>query len=354
MKKENNHNDSHIVITSKSILTFFVIIGSLYLTYLIRNVLVLIFLGLILALALEPMVHWFYKRRVPYGLSVFLVVMISIASLALVGSLALVPLLHQISLLSSNFPYYVQSVLSLPGYEQFSSAIVSQLSAGSQQIFSITLGAFSSLLSAIIVTVFAIYILLDFDNLRSYMIGFFHPEMRKSAQKTLTNIEVKLKDWLRGQIALMIIIGLMSYIGLMLFGLRDYALALAVIAGFLEVIPVIGPTLSVVPAAIIGFTFSTATGIGIIGLYIIIQQLENSIIVPKIMQKAVGFNPIITIVAFMVGAELFGILGAILSLPVVIIISEIFKSWHGYNFLLKPKDQVSDSSKKDSHHKHSS
>ncbi len=137
-------------------------------------------------------------------------------------------------------------------------------------------------------------------------------------------IELKLGGWLRGQIILMLIIGISTYIGLTLLGV-EYALALAVIAGILEIVPIIGPILSAIPALIVAFTVSPIAGFGVIGLYILIQQLENHLVVPKVMQKAVGFNPLVTIIVLMIGGNLLGLMGAILAIPIAIVVIEMIR-----------------------------
>ncbi|HHH14267.1 MAG TPA: AI-2E family transporter, partial [candidate division WWE3 bacterium] len=113
-------------------------------------------------------------------------------------------------------------------------------------------------------------------------------------------------------------------IGLVALGV-NYALSLALIAGILEIVPIIGPIIATIPALIVGFAVSPIKGLGVLGLYILIQQLENNLIVPKVMQKAVGFNPLITMTAILIGGSLFGVLGALLSIPVTIIIVILFK-----------------------------
>jgi len=127
-------------------------------------------------------------------------------------------------------------------------------------------------------------------------------------------VEVKTGAWVRGQIVLMFLVGFTTYIGLTILGV-EFALPLAVIAGLLELIPTIGPIVSAIPAAIIAFTQGPLLGLGVIALYILIQQLENNILVPKVMEKAVGLSPLITIFSLLVGAALFGILGAVLAVP---------------------------------------
>lgn len=337
---EKNNQSINIHIDTKSILMFFGVLIGLYAIYMILDVLILIFLGCILALALEPSVQYLKKKRLPHSMAVLTVVLITLFVAAVLGSIAFAPLIQQTRALISNVPFYAERSLSIPGIERYTDALLNQLNGSGEKIFSFTLGAFSGALSFLVMGVFTVYLLLDFDNFRKLFIGIFPPKRRKDVQKTITTVEAKLKDWLRGQIILMIIIGGLSYIGLIILGLEEYALALAVIAGVLEVIPIIGPIISLIPAAIIGFTISPALGLGVVGLYTMIQQFENHFIVPKVMEKAVGLNPLLTIIAFMIGGQVMGVIGAIISLPVLIIISEIVKSFAGYDFSIRePKSE---------------
>jgi predicted PurR-regulated permease PerM len=338
MKEETSNNKSiNIHIDTKSIIMFFSVLLGFYVIYLIVDVLILIFLGSILALALEPSVEALKKRRVPHSLAVLTVILITLLVAGILGSIAFAPLIQQTRALLTNVPFYAEKTLSIPGIEKYTDALLGQLNGSGEKLFNFTLGAFSGAMSTLVMLVFTIYLLLDFANFRRLFIGVFPPAKRKDVQGAFNNIESKLKDWLRGQIILMFIIGAFSYVGLVILGLEEYALALAVIAGLLEVIPIIGPIVALVPAAIIAFTISPAMGLGVVGLYTMIQQLENYFIVPKVMQRAVDLNPLITIVAFMIGGQLMGIIGAIISLPVLIIISEIAKAFLGYDFTLKDK-----------------
>ena len=121
--------------------------------------------------------------------------------------------------------------------------------------------------------------------------------------------------WLRGQLFLSFIVGLLVYIGLLILGVK-YALVLALIAAILEIIPFIGPTIAAIPAILVGLTDSWIKALVVVILYFVVQQLENHIIVPKVMQKAVGLNPIVVIIVIMVGAKLGGIVGALIAVPV--------------------------------------
>jgi predicted PurR-regulated permease PerM len=115
----------------------------------------------------------------------------------------------------------------------------------------------------------------------------------------------------------MFIIGLATYIGLMLLGI-DYALSLALIAGLLEIVPVLGPLIAAVPALIVASAISPWATVTVVILYALIQQAENNLIVPKVMGRAVGFSPLVILIILLVGGKLLGVLGALLAIPITL------------------------------------
>lgn len=319
--------DRDIIISVKTVLVFLGIVAALWLTWLVLDIILMLFVALVLSLTLEPFVEWLTKKGVPRPASVIGTVLAVLALFVAVGSVAIVPF-QQLSKLAGNLPNYIENLSNLPvvdAYQlQINDAIFNQLSQTTGNIVSATWGAFSGLLSVLVVIVFTVYMLLDFDNLRNKFIKLFAKKYQNDVKIVMNRIEVKLGGWLRGQVLLMVIIGFATYLGLLLLGV-DYALALALIAGILEIVPIIGPVLSAVPALIVAFAISPLTGLGVLGLYILIQQLENHLVVPKVMQKAVGFNPLVTIVALMVGGNLLGLIGAILAVPITIVFFEVVK-----------------------------
>ncbi|MBI2420934.1 MAG: AI-2E family transporter, partial [Candidatus Levybacteria bacterium] len=130
--------------------------------------------------------------------------------------------------------------------------------------------------------------------------------------------------WLRGQVFLSFVIGFITWISLTVVGI-EYALPLALLAGMLEVIPTLGPIIAAVPAVIVAFAVSPATAALVTVVYVIIQLAENNILVPKIMQKAVGLNPVAIIVAILIGGKVLGILGALLSIPFLSVLIIVYK-----------------------------
>ena len=135
-----------------------------------------------------------------------------------------------------------------------------------------------------------------------YIVGLWHRTQKK------------IGLWIQGQLLLALLIGILVYLGLTILGVK-YALLLAILAAIFELIPVFGPVLAAIPAVAVGFIDSVTSGFVVLGLYIIIQQFENHLIYPLVVQKVVGVPPLLVIIALIVGAKLAGFLGILLSVP---------------------------------------
>lgn len=325
MKKESKF----IVIDVKAILVVFGIIAAIMVAYFLKTLLIAIFIATIIALGLEPGVEYLNRKKISRGAAVAIVYVAFIISLIGISVFAFSPIVDESKALGRNFGTYLENISNIPELEGYSvninDEITKRVSSIGSQAVQTTISAFSGLLMSVTVLVLTAYLLLDFENVRKNLLSLVPKPNRENAAKILTKIEVKLGMWLRGQIALMVIIGVVTYVGLSILDV-NYALPLAVIAALLEIVPIIGPIISVVPALIVGFGDSSFKGIGVLGLYIIIQQLENNFVVPKIMQKAVGMNPLVTMIAILIGGNLLGILGAVIAVPVTLIAQTIIKS----------------------------
>jgi predicted PurR-regulated permease PerM len=135
--------------------------------------------------------------------------------------------------------------------------------------------------------------------------------------------EAKVGRWLQGQLLLCLFVGLVVYVGLSIMGIK-YALLLGLMAMILEIVPVVGPVIAAIPAVFFGFIEAPAMGFWMIVFYIVVQQIESNILVPIVLGKTIGLNPIVVLIALLVGNQLAGIPGMILSVPVSTILVEIF------------------------------
>lgn len=290
------------------------VVGLGFLLWELKSVIVALFFAYIVMTALSPMVEklvgWKFKR----WLAVLIVYFLTLLAVLVVIT-PLVPfLLAQIQSLAANFPHFLARVSN----RDLADLLQAEFEAVGKNTVMITKTVFSGFFSVVTVAVLSLYFLLDKRQLY---------EVIKNPRilQILSQIEFRLGAWIRGQLLLSFAVGLLTFIGLTILGL-PFAFPLAIVAGILEIIPVIGPILSAVPAVIVALAISPATAAMIVGLYIGVQLLENNLLVPKIMQKAVGLNPAAVIVGIMVGGALFGVAGSLLAMPVILVTRTILEN----------------------------
>jgi predicted PurR-regulated permease PerM len=315
-----------IEISHRTIIFTVVFLLGLWLLYLLRGVLIILFLALILMAALNPLVDRLGRWRFPRALAIVLIYLLifSFIGFAIWGIIP--PLINQTQNLISRFPSYLESLQWIGVDKQVIYSQLNQLTEKlgviSNGIIRTFVGFFQNLINIVVLLVISFYLLLERENLGKYLLRFFGDNAEKTGVRIMDEIEKRLGGWIRAMIVLMIIIGLLTFIGLTLLGI-DYALPLAIFAGFLEIIPSFGPFISAIPAVLVGLLISPLMALAVIALYFLIQQVENNFIVPQLMAKECGLNPLVTIIALIVGFKLGGVIGAILAVPVVLLIEII-------------------------------
>lgn len=330
--------DVQISISTKSLfklLGFLLLLGFLYL---IRDILLLIFIALIFAALIDPFAHWLQKKKIPRGLAVVAIYIVVFGLLALVISLLSPVIIHDVPQFFSNLSKFWQDAQQYPAVQYILQMVGSPSTAASpgvpvaesvsadvqstiSSLFSTLTGIFGGIFSFILVLVMTFYMVVHDDPLRKILRSVVPDEHVPYVSQLFTKIRDKLGAWMRGQMLLSLIIGLLVFVGLSLLGIR-YAAVLGLLAGILEFIPYIGPIFAAVPALLIAFSQGgNVTFLLVFIMYIIIQQFENHFLVPKVMQRAVGLNPIFSIVAILVGAKLAGVPGALLAIPVATALS---------------------------------
>lgn len=318
-----------IDISHKTVIFIAVFILALWAIYLIRDLILILFVALIFMSALNPLVNSFVKLKLPRALSIALSYIIVIAVIGILIASIVPPLLEQTSRLVVTLPFLLAQLFNITGIGK--SVFESQLSALSTNVFSITLTAFDNFITIIFLLVLTFYLLLEQKRLENRIASLFIGREEK-IRKSIVQIEAKLGSWLRGQLLLSLIIGLLSYIGLSLLSI-PYALPLALISGVMEVVPVIGPIISALPAIAMALTISPLLALGVAVMYFVIQQFENHLIVPQVMKRAVGLNPLVVILAIAIGSRLLGFAGALLAVPISavlqIVVTEVIKERKG-------------------------
>jgi len=341
------------------ILKALAIILALVFAYIISDILALVFIAIILTSALNPTVDYLESRRVPRALAVLTILGVSISLIYLLINTLIPPLISQTQTLINSIPQLLTNVamqlnlsentqtqLQNLGNGGIEDSLIGALNENSDSILRIGTGIFDSLVKIITVIVLTYYLLVEHGSIQQFFGNFFEGKSRDKFITIWGRVEHKLGVWLRGQFTVMFIIGLASYIGLSILGL-PFALPLAIIAGLLEIIPIIGPAISVIPAVLIAAsTLSPITIISVLVLYFIIQQVENIYVVPKVMNQAVGLNPVLIILAVMVGSRLGGPLGALLSVPISAVFLIAFEEWKEYSTQRRQKSLTQGATKK--------
>ncbi len=315
--------------------------------YIIRDIIAVFFASLILAAVIDPIADWCEKRHIPRSLGVLAIYALLLGVLAGVAILLVPPLMAQMSefieSLTKLFARFLDEVYSVKQFaEQYGlldnierglNAIESSFSRAAGGIFNTISGVINGMVTLIVFLVFSFYLVVEEGALKRMVKSVAPEKYHAFLAQLLSRVQTKVGSWLRGQIFLSLIVGIMAYIGLLILGV-NYALVLGLLAGILEFIPYIGPILSAFPAVLLAFSISPLKAALVIILYFVIHQTENNILVPKVMQKAVGLNPVISVIAVLIGARLAGIMGILFAIPVVtaldVLISELFpQKYHG-------------------------
>lgn len=315
-----------IEISHKTIVFTVVFLGSIWFLYFIGDIVLQLFIALLLVSILNPFIVKLSKLKIPKIISILLSYVLIFSFLGFAIGSILPPLIEQTTNLANNLPFYLQN-LGLQKYtnEEVLKQMVSQLGSVPGQIIKAGFSLFSNILSILTVAIFAFYLLIVRDRLETSIEFLFGKDKTKGITNLVNILEIKLGGWARGQFILMLLIGVLSYLGFIILGI-PYALPLAMLAGIFEIVPYIGPILSSIPAIILGFSISPFLGFATIGLSVLIQQLENYVFVPKIMEKSTGVSPVITLISLAVGFRLAGIVGMIISIPMVIIVQTLIQN----------------------------
>lgn len=313
-----------VEVSHKTIIFTLILLASIWFILQIRDILFLLFISFILMSALRPIVDWLERYKIPRIVSIFILYTLVFGVFGASIASVVPALAAQSGKLFAEIPTFIQRVF--PAFTLDVQGITRQIAPVGENLVKVTLGVFSNLLAMFTVMTFTFYFLLERRHLRDFLSGLLGGGLGEHVFAILLRVEKRLGAWVLGELFLMAFIGTLVYIGL--FFLRiEFALPLAIMAGILEIVPTIGPTISAVPAILVALAHSPFLALSVTALYIIVQQIENNIVVPMVMQKSVGLPPILTILALMIGGRFAGVTGAVLAVPILITIQEIVASF---------------------------
>jgi predicted PurR-regulated permease PerM len=340
-----------IVTTTIVILTALIVLAVARLVWLVGEILLLVLIAAILATGLSPLVERVHarewgrrRRRLSRNLSIALVYLGVLAVLAAIGSLLVSPVVAETrqfvergpalyrrlgeTLASwqhrySWLPDFAAILARLP---QEAGRLTEYLGAATGVAFKV----FGGVVSAATVLILSIYMLIEGPAIKRGLLELFPHEHHRRIETVLQHIALKFGGWLRGQLFLGIVIGIAVGLGTWILGL-PYPFLLGLAAGITELIPMVGPVLGAIPAVLVALFGPWWRLVAVIGLFVVVQQVENNLLVPRVMKMSVGLSPLLTIVAIMVGANLMGVLGALLAVPVAaalqVIVGELLRTF---------------------------
>lgn len=324
--------------TRKVILGVLVVLSVIlmfYFLYHFRTLVMLIFTGVVISISMAPVVDWLHQHRLPRSVSVILIYLGLLILIIGIIFLVIPQTIHQVmqltpkfesiytdlksTLQNSSFPFIRQWVANLP--LSLSSIFVPEPSAtggtGLSSIdwtFKMVLSVTGGIFTLIVVLLLAFYWTLEGERIE-YAFSLLLPlEKRENTRVAIQDIKTRVGGFVRGEGLLALAIATMALVSYLIIGLPS-VLPLAFLAGVFELVPLFGPALGAVPAVLVTFEHNPSKILWVILATVIIQLLENHLLVPRIMQKKVGVNPIVTILSIIAFGSMFGFPGLLMAIP---------------------------------------
>ncbi|MDD3648262.1 MAG: AI-2E family transporter [Candidatus Dojkabacteria bacterium] len=344
-----------IEITTKTLIKLFVLVGLAWLLVRLTEIIFIIFIAFSVSAMLSPIVDFLHSKKVPRALSISLIYFLFFSALIILLLLSYKPIVTQMEIFIGEFPTIITNfadwlIEKIPlirdrfNWDEIFGNVkdnflqnfqVSSLSdyffTGVKQAFGIVGSIFGGLVNIISVFVLSIYFIQFKEPSKQKVLKLLPRKHQKRISNFINALESNLGAWLRAQVLLMTLVGVLAWFGLQIIG-AEFSIPLGISAAFLEAVPGIGPTISLIFALTvsIGSHYPLWKIIFIAVWFVLIQLFENYLIVPKLMQKVVGVNPMLTLVAILGASKIMGLWGALLAVPIVAIAQISFTHYMKY------------------------
>ncbi|MFA4814547.1 MAG: AI-2E family transporter [Candidatus Gracilibacteria bacterium] len=354
-KKEEFVVHFSLMSTAKATIVVLVLIALSHFLGEITRVILIFFIAILLSAALTPTVNSLRKYKIPRPLSVLLMFLLLLLILGFFVSQliplvatqlielakSLTSLINKIGAGEVNIPFGLgdrlgpifQDILAQVDKETVINELKTTLEGFAGELQTLagdTLGVlkaiFNGIFNFVLVLILTFFLIVNGKDVNDFFVSLFPSRHGAYIMVKIEAIQGKIGYWLRGQMILMLLMFSLSLTGLLILGV-DNALTLAMMAGIAELLPVVGPIAAGIPAILVAFNESPWLAIWVLGLIILLQQIEGNILVPLVMRKAVGLSPIIIILAMMIGLETLGIVGMLMAIPVATTLSIFVKEY---------------------------
>ncbi|EAX46775.1 protein of unknown function UPF0118 [Thermosinus carboxydivorans Nor1] len=328
---------------------FGVLVAGLYLLSKATAIYLPIILATILAFVLNPVVNWLCslslgpkKQACSRPVAILLGFFLAALLLSLMATYILLPFAQESDKLADSLPALLIKIRTLTSTIEYRANMaevpdnvrvlidegLARAAAFSVELAQRAINAFigfaSQVVELIVVPVLTYYFLKDWRDLKRMAVDLFPAGMRGKATVVIEEMGTVVSKYVRGQVLLSIIMGFIVFSGMYLLGL-DYPLVLGLLAGLTEFIPIIGPIIGAIPAVLLAYATEPALALKVIIFYFLAQQLENHIILPKIMGHTIDLHPVFVMVSLLIGGQLYGIMGMMLAVPVAAILRVLLK-----------------------------
>ncbi len=298
------------------------------------SILLLLFIALLVAAAVYPPVRWLEKRGMKRPVAVGVVFLTLIAAVLLLLGIVVPPLIDDGRDFATELPNYVEDAQRLLSknpdiYERLQSA-AQRGSADPAAIFggflSVGAGLIGAISNFLIVLVLAIYILVDGERIYDWLVRYLPAPQREKMDRAIPEVSTVVSGYVAGQLFTSLLFGGFTFLVLTALDVPQ-ALFLAIVAAFADAIPIAGVLIATVPAVLLAFSVSPTAALIVFVSYLIYQQIENYIIVPRVYKNTLQISSFAVLLAVLIGGELLGIAGVLLALPIAAAIPVIERIW---------------------------
>jgi predicted PurR-regulated permease PerM len=306
--------------------------------YTVRHILLLVFVAAFLAVGLDPAVRRLEKMGMRRGIAISVIFLGALAFI--VGFIAAVipPLVEQIAEFASNLPNYVRDLAEnnprirewinsndIPAKLQSAVSDIPKIIGGSLgNVVGIAGSVLSALFNGLTVMILTIYFLSSLSHIREGSLKLVPKSRREKVKDLLDPILEKIGGYIAGQLSVALLAGILAFVFLAIAGV-PFPVALALWVAISALIPMVGATLGAIPAVIVAFFTSTGLGIATLIYFIVYQQVENYVIAPRIMTRAVDISPAAVLLSALIGGSLLGFVGALMAIPTAASLKLIFQ-----------------------------
>jgi predicted PurR-regulated permease PerM len=326
---------------AKVVLVAAAVLAALYFSYLIRTVIGLVLIAAFFAIAISPAVNWLDRRKVPRWAAILLVYLGIAGGIFGIGLVIVPPLVTGVETLSSNLDDYADDLRNNPTFRDYDNRyhitktlkeqakdLPSKLGEAAGTLRDVTVGVFTRFVQLFSILVITFFLVKDGTRLLEFFYRQF-PEVRaRRFRKIASDISDAISGYVFGNFVISVLAGLVTYVTLRIIGV-PFALPLAILFGFFDLIPLVGATLGGILVGIV-VAFAADFPIGVIvwaAVLILYQQVENNLIQPFVYGKAVQLHPLIVIVAILIGAALLGVLGALIAIPTAAAVQAVVRDY---------------------------